>query len=108
MTHPLSVSNRKILAYVREFDGETDPLRRQPVPRQAQAVELDLAAYKGGQVPVETDRRRRLPAGRRPATYMLTLPAYGFFWFLLADEADQAPALAHVQAPDPFCPNSSR
>ncbi|MEP0321811.1 maltose alpha-D-glucosyltransferase [Bauldia litoralis] len=90
-------SNRKILAYVREFDGERI-LCVANLSRQAQAVELDLAAYKGA-VPVElTGGAAFPPAG--DLNYMLTLPAYGFFWFLLADEAD-APRW-HVQAPDPL------
>ncbi|MCB1488046.1 MAG: putative maltokinase, partial [Bauldia sp.] len=90
-------SNRKILAYVREDDGERI-LCVANLSRQAQAVELDLSAYKGA-VPVElTGGAAFPPAGELP--YMLTLPAYGFFWFLLAPEAD-APRW-HVQAPDPL------
>ena len=34
--------NRKVLAYLREYEDENDPLRRQRLAR-AQAVELDLA-----------------------------------------------------------------
>jgi len=90
-------SNRKILAYVREHDGERI-LCVANLSRQAQAVELDLASYRGS-VPIElTGGAAFPPAGELP--YMLTLPAYGFFWFLLAEEAD-APRW-HVQAPEPL------
>ena len=90
-------SNRKVLAYVREFDGERI-LCVANLSRQAQAVELDLSPYKGA-VPIElTGGATFPPAG--DLLYMLTLPAYGFFWFLLATEAD-APRW-HVQAPDPL------
>ena len=66
--------------------GRAHPLRLQPVARQAQAVEIDLSrvARRGAD---RADRRRGLPAGG-DLPYLLTLPAYGFFWFLLADEAE--------------------
>jgi maltose alpha-D-glucosyltransferase / alpha-amylase len=54
--------------------------------RAAQAVELDLAAFKG-RVPIELLGRSPFPPiGDLP--YMLTLPAYGFYWFVLAKEAE--------------------
>ena len=66
--------------------------------RAAQAVELDLSDYRGA-VPVELAGNAAFPPiGTLP--YMLTLPAYGFFWFLLAPEAD-APSW-HTQMPDPL------
>ena len=66
--------------------------------RAAQAVELDLSAFRGA-VPVELAGNAAFPPiGTLP--YMLTLPAYGFFWFLLAPEAD-APRW-HTQMPDPL------
>ena len=72
--------------------------------RQAQAVELDLAEFSGA-VPVElTGGAAFPPIGDLP--YLLTLPAYGFFWFLLAAEAD-APQLARRRRPS-RCRNSSR
>ena len=80
-------ANRKVLAYIRETEGEA-VLCVANLSRQAQAVELDLAAY-AGRVPIElTGRSPFPPAGTLP--YLVTLPAYGFYWFLLADEA-QAP-----------------
>jgi maltose alpha-D-glucosyltransferase/alpha-amylase len=49
--------------------------------RSAQAVELDLSAYQGYS-PVEIFGRSRFPEiGELP--YLLTLGAYGFYWFRL-------------------------
>ena len=78
--------NRKILAYVREHEGQS-LLCVFNLARSAQAVELDLHAYAGS-VPVElTGSSAFPPVGELP--YMLTLPAYGFYWFILADEAEE-------------------
>ncbi|MBA3034516.1 MAG: maltose alpha-D-glucosyltransferase [Gammaproteobacteria bacterium] len=78
MMHP---GNRKILAYLREYQGEVI-LCVANVSRVAQSVELDLGAYKG-RVPVEmTGRSAFPPIGKEP--YFLTLMAYGFFWFRLS------------------------
>jgi maltose alpha-D-glucosyltransferase/alpha-amylase len=84
----LMPANRKVIAYVREYEGETvvcvANLSR--VPQQAA---LDLSAYSG-RVPVEM-------VGWSPfATigddrYVITLPGHGFFWFLLSETA-HAPA----------------
>ena len=80
--------NRKILAYLREHEGDVI-LCVANLADSAQAVELDLARFRG-LVPIElTGRSAFPPIGDLP--YMLTLPAYGFFWFLLTDE-EQAPS----------------
>ena len=77
--------NRKVLAYLRQYEDETI-LCVANLSRSAQAVELDLSSFKG-RVPVELLGRSSFPPiGELP--YMLTLPAYGFFWFGLAGEAD--------------------
>ncbi len=89
--------NRKILAYVREYENERI-LCVVNLSRAAQAVELDLSVWRGA-VPIELAGNAAFPPiGTLP--YMLTLPAYGFFWFLLAPEAD-APSW-HTQMPDPL------
>ena len=81
MLHP---GNRKVLAYVRELDNDVI-LCVFNVSRVAQPVELELGDYKG-RVPVEMLGRSTFPPiGELP--YMLTLPAYGFFWFRLATDA---------------------
>jgi maltose alpha-D-glucosyltransferase/alpha-amylase len=49
-------------------------------------VELDLAQWNGA-VPIElTGRSAFPPVGDLP--YLVTLPAYGFYWFLLAAEGE--------------------
>jgi maltose alpha-D-glucosyltransferase / alpha-amylase len=84
--------NRKIFAYVRTFDKEI-VLCVANLAQTAQAVELDLAAYKG-RVPVELLGRNAFPPiGELP--YFLTLPAHGFFWLLLSDT--EAPPAWHVE-----------
>jgi len=78
-------ANRKILVYIREYENERI-LCVANLSRSAQAVELDLSAYRGA-VPIEmADRTPFPPIGDLP--YLLTLPGYGFFWFVLEDEAE--------------------
>jgi maltose alpha-D-glucosyltransferase/alpha-amylase len=81
----LKPGNRKILAYLREHQGEVI-LCVTNLSRAAQPVELDLVAYKG-RVPVEMMGRTAFPPiGEMP--YLLTLPGYGFYWFRLAADAE--------------------
>jgi maltose alpha-D-glucosyltransferase / alpha-amylase len=76
--------NRKILAYLREHEGDKI-LCVANLARSAQAVELNLGEFRG-HVPVEVLGRSPFPPiGDLP--YLLTLPAYGFYWFVLAEEA---------------------
>lgn len=82
----LTPSNRRILAYIREYtdaDGNTEViLCVANVSRAAQAAELDLSQY-ADQVPVEMLGGSAFPPiGQLP--FLLTLPPYGFYWFLLA------------------------
>ncbi|MBI1209406.1 MAG: maltose alpha-D-glucosyltransferase [Azospirillum sp.] len=89
--------NRKVLAYIREYQGERI-LCVANLARSAQAVELDLHQFKGA-VPVElVDRVSFPPIGDLP--YLLTLPGYAFFWFLLADSA--ALPSWHEPIPEPM------
>ena len=77
--------NRKILAYLRQHE-ERAYLCVANLSDAAQAVELDLARHRG-RVPVElTGRSAFPPIGDLP--YMLTLPAYGFYWFALSGPED--------------------
>ncbi|WP_418320911.1 maltose alpha-D-glucosyltransferase [Piscinibacter sakaiensis] len=81
MLHP---GNRKVLAYIREYEDDVI-LCVSNVSRTAQPVELELADWKG-RVPVEMMGRNAFPPiGELP--YMLTLPGYGFFWFRLSTDA---------------------
>ncbi|MGK7860873.1 maltose alpha-D-glucosyltransferase [Falsiroseomonas sp. E2-1-a4] len=76
--------NRKILAYMREHEGDVI-LCVANLSRSPQAVELDLAQWHG-RVPVEMLGRTPFPP-IGDLTYLLTLPPYGFFWFMLAEQA---------------------
>ncbi|MFC0266654.1 maltose alpha-D-glucosyltransferase [Kushneria aurantia] len=82
-------ANRRILAYVRELtrdDGSQESiLCVANVSRTAQAVELDLSAWEG-RVPVEMIGGSSFPPVGQ-LNYLLTLPPYGFYWFMLAPEA---------------------
>src|SRR5665213_997861 len=89
--------NRKILAYLREYQSETI-LCTANLSRTPQAVELDLSQYQG-RVPIEmTGDSVFPPIGQ--LTYLLTLPPYGFYWFILAKEHEW-PSW-HTPAPEPM------
>ncbi|MHA6493117.1 maltose alpha-D-glucosyltransferase [Pseudomonas borbori] len=97
----LSPANRRILAYLREYhDGDRHEVILCVVnlSRAAQAAELDLSSYQG-QVPVEMVGGSSFPPIGE-LTYLLTLPPYGFYWFVLADEK-QMPHW-HVQTAVPM------
>jgi len=80
--------NRAVLAYVRQL-GDEAILCVANISRSAQAVELDMNPWKG-RVPQEMLGRTRFPRiGELP--YLITLPPYGFFWFMLVEEADSGP-----------------
>ncbi|MCL2452296.1 MAG: maltose alpha-D-glucosyltransferase [Alphaproteobacteria bacterium] len=73
-------SNRKVLAYLREWDHERI-LCVANVSRAPQAVEPDLSEFNGA-IPVELTAGSLFPAVQA-RHYLLTLPAYGFYWFRL-------------------------
>jgi maltose alpha-D-glucosyltransferase/alpha-amylase len=81
-------ANRAVLAYVRQL-GDEAILCVANISRSAQAVELDMSAWKG-RIPQEMLGRTKFPRiGELP--YLVTLPPYGFFWFSLLQEADHEP-----------------
>jgi maltose alpha-D-glucosyltransferase / alpha-amylase len=92
--------NRKVLAFLRELRDEdgTDEtiLCVSNLSRTAQAVELDLSALNG-RVPVDIVGGSVFPPVGQ-LSYLLTLPPYGFYWFLLATQA-QLPSW-HQPAPE--------
>jgi maltose alpha-D-glucosyltransferase/alpha-amylase len=94
--------NRKVLAFLREFtleDGRSETiLCVSNLSRTAQAVELDLSAF-AARVPVDIVGGSVFPPIGQ-LSYLLTLPAYGFFWFLLASDA-QLPSW-HSPPPEPL------
>jgi maltose alpha-D-glucosyltransferase/alpha-amylase len=87
--------NRKILAYLREYEGTTI-LCVANLSRAPQPVELDLSTMNG-RVPVELLGGTPFPAiGELP--YLLTLPPYGFYWFELS--ATASPPSWHATHPE--------
>ncbi len=89
--------NRKVLAYLREYQDET-VLCVANLARTPQAVELDLAEFTG-RFPVELDGGSVFPPVGQ-LTYLLTLLPYGFYWFLLARETEWPSG--HTPAPEPM------
>jgi maltose alpha-D-glucosyltransferase/alpha-amylase len=84
----LEPGNRKVLAYLREHEGEA-MLCVANLSRVPQAVELDLARFDK-RVPVELFGQESFPpVGKLP--YFITLPGYGYVAFRLAADA-KAPA----------------
>jgi maltose alpha-D-glucosyltransferase/alpha-amylase len=76
----LDPSNHRVLAYVRRL-GDEKVLVVNNLSSTAQAVELNLQAYKG-HIPIEMFGRNLFPRiGELP--YLLTLGPYQFFWFRL-------------------------
>ncbi len=79
--------NRKVVAYVREYEG-TVVLCVANLARTPQAVSLDLSRF-AGRVPLEMIGWSPFP----PIVddrYVLTLPGHAFFWFLLATSTPES------------------
>ncbi len=89
----LPVENRKILAFIREFEGEKI-LVIANLSRFAQSAELNLSEYET-MVPVEMFGRAKFPPiGELP--YFLTLGPHGFYWFSIEPQevtGDYEPAV---------------
>jgi len=79
---PLSPSNGKVLAFLRE-DEEGAVLVVANLAATAQPVELDLSRFEG-RIPVELMGGTRFPRIGELA-YLLTLGSHGFYWFDLTD-----------------------
>ncbi|HEY8381040.1 MAG TPA: maltose alpha-D-glucosyltransferase [Microvirga sp.] len=91
-------ANRKVLAYIREAADETI-LCVVNVSGSPQAVELDLSDHKGCTPTEMTGGSDFPPIGELP--YLLTLPAYGFYWFQLGAASADRPH-APPAAPELF------
>jgi maltose alpha-D-glucosyltransferase/alpha-amylase len=84
----LQPENRKILAFIRQYQGEAI-LVVANLSHSAQQGRLDLAAFKGAS-PVELFGRSDFaPVG--DGEYDLTLGPYGFYWFSLETQSMEAP-----------------
>ncbi len=95
-------NNRRILAYLREHadeHGEEVLLCVSNLSRTAQAVELDLSAFSG-RTPIDIVGGNAFPAIGQ-LSYLLTLPAYAFYWFSLVPEAAMPSRGGQVSAPLP-------
>jgi len=80
----LRPENRKVLAYVREYESEKI-LCVANLSRFLQAVELDLSKWKG-LVPVELFSSNEMPViGDSP--YFLTMGPHAFYWFAMQPRA---------------------
>ncbi len=91
----LTPANRKVLAFLRGFESDTI-LCVYNLARTAQAVELNLAA-QAGLIPIDLLGGSPFPpVGKLP--YLLTLPPYAFFWFILVQETE-VPSW-HTPAPE--------
>ena len=89
--------NRKVLAYLREYQDQTI-LCVCNVSRVIQAVELRLSDF-AGRIPVDlTGGSTFPPIGQLP--YLLTLPPFGFYWFILSTDASLPDW--HLPAPEPM------
>ena len=81
----LAPGNRKVLAFLRHYEGEYI-LCVANLSATVQSVQLDLSTF-AGRIPVELlDKSLLPPIGVLP--YFLTLAGYGFYWLLLAEEAE--------------------
>jgi maltose alpha-D-glucosyltransferase/alpha-amylase len=89
--HFLTPSNRKVLAFLREVAAEGDSAGEVVLcvfnlSRGAQAVELDLSEF-AGRVPVAMVGGSVFPP-IGVLNYLITLPAYGFYWFWLSQPTE--------------------
>ena len=95
---PAIPSNRKVLAYLREHDGRDDPVRRQSRRARRRRSSSTCREF-AGRVPVELIGGSLFPPIGQ-LTYLLTLPPYGFYWFVL--RRGRAAAAWHTPAPEPM------
>jgi trehalose synthase len=90
----LSPSNKKVLAYLREWEGET-VLCVANLSRFAQPVQLELEEFEGS-IPMEMFGYTPFPK-ITTQPYQLTLTPYSFLWFQIPRAANRE----SLQAPTP-------
>ncbi len=90
----LNPENRKVLAYIREYDNER-VLCVANLSRFAQPVELDLEKY-AGMSPVEMLGYVQFPIIRKQC-YPLTLGPYGFLWLELQPAPENESAQSVIE-----------
>ena len=77
----LPVANEKVLAFLREYEGETILIVAN-LSRFAQAAPLPLQDYADA-VPIELFSRAPFPPVSGDGKYPITLSPHGFYWFAL-------------------------
>jgi len=90
-------SNRKVIAYLREWQGETI-LCVANLSRSAQPVELELGEFRGRGVVELLGRSAFPPIGELP--YLLTLQEHSFLWFELTPTPESEAAWVQAAAPE--------
>ncbi|CAA9586658.1 MAG: GH13_16 / GH13_36 / GH13_23 / GH13_17 / GH13 _4 / GH13_31 / GH13 / GH13_40 / GH13_30 / GH13_29 / G H13_35 / GH13_20 / GH13_2 / GH13_21 / GH13_18 / GH13 _34 / GH13_1 [uncultured Truepera sp.] len=98
----LHVENERVLAFTREYEGET-LLIVANLSRFAQAATLPLHAYAGA-VPTELFSQAPFPPIPESGDYPIMLSPHNFYWFVLRDavsepEAEEADALPERKLP---------
>jgi maltose alpha-D-glucosyltransferase/alpha-amylase len=101
----LDASNRKILAYIRQYQDET-VLCVANLSRFAQPVQLDLSGMEG-MTPVEMLGYVEFPAITK-APYPLTLGPYGFLWLEIQQTMTSGEAAAATDAEQAFYVENER
>jgi len=86
----LRPSNRAVIVYVREYEGEV-LLCVANMSRSAQAAEIDLSPWRG-RSPQEMIGHSEFPP-IRDQPYLITLAPYGFLWLRLCESAEPRAAL---------------
>jgi len=89
----LGPENRRVLAFLREYEGET-ALVAVNLARSTEWAELDLSRF-AGRVPVDLWSHRAFPGVAADRPYVLTFAPYGYYAFRLGtpDEAERTTAM---------------
>ena len=95
----LGPENRRVLAFLREYEGET-ALVVCNLSRGNEWAELDLSRF-AGRVPVDLLSRRPFPAVSAERPYVLTFAPYGYYAFRLETAEARAGADAAAAAAGP-------
>lgn len=99
----LAPDNRHVLAYLRHYSNSEGKqeliLCVTNLSRSAQATQLNLAAFEG-RLPIELIGGTAFPVIGN-ADYQISLPPYGFYWFLLADDIEMPDWYRPTPAPLP-------
>jgi len=93
----LPMDNGRVIAFVRQFEGET-VLVIANLSRFAQVAEVDLNAFAGQKL-VEVFSRNVFPAIKPQTPCVFTLGPYDVYWLSLQPESETAAAGIHYEVP---------